>query len=132
MHNVFIILLSFSALSAYAADYTTGVKCPTHVKHVPSADVSYQGGVSASGYGVAPAEEVPPALTVEDFQQVGMGLNIPVSNVAAQVGNYSNFDDSETQLNVAVVNTNAKTGEVTFNGRDITAIDAGYANPECW
>ncbi len=130
MKFIFAILVIFTALSAYAADYTAGTKCPTAVNHQPLENLRYEAGKSASGYGVAPADEMPNALTVDDFQQVGLAIDLPVSDFIA--ADRINLNTQEAHLNVGQITTNAKTGEVAFNGRDISSSEPTLANPDCW
>ena len=51
----FALLIILTALSAYAADYTAGTKCPAKVNHQPMKNLEYEAGKNAKGYAVAPA-----------------------------------------------------------------------------
>ncbi|GEM_PF-4507827 len=139
MKVAFGILLLFVALSAYAADYTAGTKCPTKVNHEPLANLEYEAGKTASGYAVAPADEMPPVLTADDFQEVKLPLDIPVEqyldNGRGEVANANeriNLNTDRMELRTGEVAINAKTGGVAFNGRDISTAEPTLANPDCW
>jgi len=130
MKYVFGLLLTMWALSAYAADYTAGAECPTEVHYKPADNLNYQAGLTASGYGVAPADEAPAALSAEDFQQVSMALEIPVSEYIDSAAYTVN--DKHLHLNAGQLVTNSKTGEISINGRDISSVESTSANPDCW
>jgi len=93
-------------------------------------NLEYKAGVTADGYGIAPADEMPPALSADDFQQIEMSLDIPVADYIAE--DTINFNPEETELEVGRIIANAKTGGVVFNGRDISSADPALLNPDCW
>lgn len=130
MKFIFATMVILTALSAYAAEYTAGTKCPTAVNVKPIDNLKYEPGITADGYGVAPADEIPPALSEEDFKQVYMALEIPVSDYVAK--DTLNLNAEETELMVGTIATDAESGEVTFNERDITTTEPTLSNPDCW
>ncbi|MDG1287558.1 MAG: hypothetical protein P8P30_08355 [Rickettsiales bacterium] len=139
MRFIFTSLVIFAALSAYAADYTAGTKCPAKVHHKPMANLEYEAGKTASGYAVAPADEVPPALSADDFAQVKLPLDIPVESYldkgrgeVTDVNERINLNTDRMELRTGEVAVNAKTGGVSFNGRDISTVEPTLANPDCW
>lgn len=130
MRLVFISLILLAALSAYAADYTAGTKCPAAVNHKPMDNVEYEAGKTASGYVVAPADEMPAPLSADDFSEVKMPLNIPVSEYVDE--DKINLNTERMEIRPGEVSVNAKTGGVSFNGQDITNTEPTKANPDCW
>jgi len=129
VYAIFGFLILLMAISAYAADYTAGTKCPAKVNHEPMENLEYQAGVDASGYAVAPAEEMPPPLSADDFSEVKMPLNIPMGQYA-DTDKY-NVNAERMELNAGEVSVDAKTGGVTFNGKDISTTEPTLADPDC-
>ncbi len=131
MKAIFIAtFLLLTAFGAYAAEYTAGTKCPAKVNHEPMKNLEYEAGKSTSGYAVAPADEMPPALSADDFKQVNLPLNIPVSDFIDE--NNINLNTERMELNAGHVTIDAKNGTAAFNGRDITSTEPTLANPDCW
>ena len=130
MKFIFASLILLAALSAYAAEYTAGTKCPTAVHAKPMKNLEYKAGVTVDGYGVAPADEVPPVLSADSFQEIALPLNIPVSDFID--ADRINLNTEEADLNVGLISANAKTGEIAFNGQDITSPEPTLVNPDCW
>ncbi len=130
MRTVFSLIIILTALSAYAADYTAGTKCPVAVNAQPADDVAYQAGVDANGFAVAPADATPPALTADNVNQVALPLAIPLSDYA-DVSNGS-FNSNAMELIPGQVDTNTQTGEVLFNQQPISSLEPTLTNPNCW
>ena len=138
MKIIFASLLIFAGLSAYAADYTAGTKCPTGIEHKPMDNVEYQAGKNASGYAVAPADIVPAPISADDLSNVKLPLNVPVADYidkgrgSVAADKPFNVNGERLELQAGEVAIDAKSGDVTFNGRDISAIDPETIDPDCW
>jgi hypothetical protein len=135
MPFVFVSLIFLTALSAYAADYTAGTKCPAKVNHEPMENLEYEAGVNASGYAVAPADELPAPISAEDFDKINLPLAMPVQdfvdNNQANAA-FPNYNIERMELNAGQVQIDTKKGKVSFNGRDISTAEPTVANPDCW
>ena len=130
MKNIFALLVVFASISANAADYTAGTGCPVAVNHQPLPNLEYKAGESASGYAVAPAEDVLPILTADDFAEVPLPLDIPVGEYLQQ--DRYNLQGEQMELRPGQVVINAKTGDALFNGKSILSAEPTIMDPDCW
>lgn len=122
--SLFMVLLGVVAVpSAYAADKTDGVSpalavgkivCERHYIHKPDANVAYQPGVDAQGKEVVPADVAPSPVTVPDFMEVPLTVEL---GQAMKIDLPEGFETKSTIGNLKLF----RDGRVEYNGQDITA-----------
>lgn len=123
---VLSILLLALASVAHAQTHSVGGGCKPLQLHTPDDDVHVRDGVGAGGWAVAPADLVPPAITKESFDPVGIALDVPLADYIDR-DDY-NFNPSETEIWLGRVNVDMD-GRVDFNRQPLN--DPSYIDPDC-
>lgn len=121
-----LMVVVFWVAAATSATYSTKGKCNNVVKYKPSDDVNVKPGVDSKGWAVAPADLHPPALTAEDFEDVRIGLDIPVGGYLDD--NTYNYDDSRSDIHLGEIHVK-QDGETSLNGRVISTDEV--IDPDC-
>lgn len=114
--------------AATSAPHTTkgDGKCEDVVKYQPSDDINAKPGVDAKGWAVAPADTHPPAIAAEDFQDVQIGLDVPVGGYLKD--NTYNYDDSRSDIHLGEIGVSQQ-GDVHYNDRLISTDEV--VDPDC-
>lgn len=116
------MITPFTILLAAAITYTTKTDCKD-VTYQPAPNVAYQEGVDSKGWMVAPADLNPPALTNEDFKQVEIPLNIPLSDYptkdigADELASHENPNLDNAWIQPGYLSADTQTGEASMNGK---------------
>lgn len=108
---VFTFIQSVSLAQAADATAIDPALCQNLVKHVPSADVTYQPGVDVYGKPVAPAD-----LPGSSSLQLPSKINIPITiNIAKAL----NLNTSQYPYNMLGEGTEAMLGTLTVQGNEV-------------
>lgn len=123
--SIFMVLMAGSASAAtYSTKDNDKDGCPPSITHKADPDVEYKAGVGKDGWAVSSADAAPSPFPEGTFDEMPIGMNIPVGQYASGV---SGVDLSETHIGVGQFSVK-KDGELKFNGQPFKTQPYGAAN----